>query len=465
MSIKYILEAVDKITPTLKKVQASFDNMNKSFDKTKNSLSKNSIEFEKFFNKIQQSVENTGKKLRNFGLELTPVSLGLGILGKSALQQSASFETLAIQLEILTGSAERGKELFNNLTRLAAETPFSLNEIVKSTRTILGSGISYEKSIDTIKMLGDVSAGSGANLESLAVVFGQVAGATKLQGQDALQFISNSIPIWQLLNKSTGLSIEQLKKLSSDGKISFGMLQEALKKATEQNGMYYKATDKLSKSLSGVFAKLKDDIDMALAKIGDNVVQTTDLKNSLNDVSAVIAKLTEKFNNLSPETKKFIVYFGIATTLLAPLLLGLGQLVITFSILAGSLGFLISGFASLGLGIIPIVVLTTALYKSWDKVIIVWDYAIDKLKQLWEWLTKVASIGIGKIANLFGFDNKMQIETTSNINTSNINNNKLQAGGSLDIFFNNMPQGTKANFTPTPKNFMNVGLNTVYGGI
>jgi hypothetical protein len=243
------------------------------------------------------------------------------------------------------------------------------------------------------------------------------------------------------------------------------MLQEALKKATEQNGMYYRATDKLSKSLSGVFAKLKDDIDMALAKIGDNVVQTTDLKNSLNDVSAVIAKLTEKFNNLSPETKKFIVYFGIAATLLAPLLLGLGQLIITFSILVGSLGFLISGFASLGLGIIPIVVLTTALYKSWDKVIIVWDYAIDKLKQLWEWLTKVASIGIGKIANLFGFDNKMQIETTSSINTSNINNNKLQAGGSLDIFFNNMPQGTKANFTPTPKNFMNVGLNTVYGGI
>ncbi len=78
-------------------------------------------------------------------------------------------------------------------------------EIVKATRTLLGSNIALQDVVATTKMLGDVSAGSGANLEQLAVVYGQVAGATKLQGQDAMQFISNGIPIYALLQKKYGL--------------------------------------------------------------------------------------------------------------------------------------------------------------------------------------------------------------------------------------------------------------------
>ncbi len=569
MSIKYILEAVDKITPTLKKIKTSFTSFNKSLskkvqlkcvDKITPTLKKikkyldkiksKSIEikntdkispalykmqksfdyfirnlnrvhyyanreryyanrnldraryyanreryyanrnldrnvnsryevglnpraYDNFFKdpnlksltyRMRRSVGGIGSEIRNAGLEFAPMSIGLAAFGKSALQQSANFESLAIQLEILTGSAKRGKELFNNLSNFAIETPFKMDEVVTSTRTLLGFGISYEKSIDTIKMLGDVSAGSGADLERLAVVFGQVAGLTKLHGQDALQFVSNSIPIWDLLSKSTGKSIKQLRKLSEQGKISFGMVQDAIRKATEENGMYYKATDKLSESLSGKFAKLQDKIDIALSKIGDDVVKNTNLKKGLDDVSKIIDNLTEKFINLSPETKELIIYFGIFAIIIGPLLLGLGQLIITFNIVAGSLAFLIARLKLLSLPVLIVIGVFLLLYNTWDDFRIVVDFLVDKLKELWQWLTKIASIGIGKITNLFGIDNKMQIETTSNINTSNINNNKLQAGGNLDIFFNNMPQGTKANFTPIAKNFMNVGLNTIYGG-
>jgi tape measure domain-containing protein len=414
--------------------------------------------------RMRRSVGGIGNEIRNAGLEFAPMSIGLAAFGKSALQQSANFESLAIQLEILTGSAKRGKELFNNLSNFAIETPFKMNEVVTSTRTLLGFGIPYEKSIDTIKMLGDVTAGSGADLERLAIVFGQVAGLTKLHGQDALQFVSNSIPIWDLLSKSTGKSIKQLRKLSEQGKISFGMVQDAIRKATEENGMYYKATDKLSESLSGKFAKLQDKIDIALSKIGDDVVKNTNLKKGLDDVSKIIDKLTEKFINLSPETKEFIFYLVLFSIIMGPLLLGLGQLIITFNIVAGSLAFLIARLKLLSLPVLIVIGIFLLLYNTWDDFRIVVNFLVDKLKELWQWLTKIASIGIGKIANLFGIDNKMQIETTSNINTSNINNNKLQAGGNLDIFFNNMPQGTKANFTPIAKNFMNVGLNTIYGG-
>jgi hypothetical protein len=62
MSIKYILEAVDKITPTLNKVKTSFDAFNKSFDKLKNkklevgldptmfdNFYKNAVKSERFF--------------------------------------------------------------------------------------------------------------------------------------------------------------------------------------------------------------------------------------------------------------------------------------------------------------------------------------------------------------------------------------------------------------------------------
>jgi len=192
--ISYIYDLVDNISPQLKKIQSNLEQVNNKVAQTAQSMSNS-------FNKIGDSLKQTSQSVKNIGSTLAPLSATMGLVGFKAISSASNFETLGIQLEILTGSAEKGKNLFQELAKYSAETPFELPEIVKATRTLLGSNIALKDVVATTKMLGDVSAGSGADISSLAVVYGQVAGMTKLQGQDAMQFVSNGIPIWALLQK------------------------------------------------------------------------------------------------------------------------------------------------------------------------------------------------------------------------------------------------------------------------
>jgi tape measure domain-containing protein len=358
--IKIVYDLIDKVSPQIKKINSiinnsasnlknSTGNMANSFSQFSNLANQNvkqlNQNFSENINQISNSIDNFGSSLKNAGGKFAPLSFGIGAVGLMSLKSTANLETLGVQLEILTGSAEKGKKLFDELNKFAAQTPFETPEIVQATRTLLGSNIALEDVVKTTKMLGDVSAGSGGSIKSLAVVFGQVAGMTKLQGQDAMQFISNGIPIWALLQKTTGKSIDQLRKMGSDGKISFKMVEEALTKATQKNGMYYQATEKLSQTLGGVFSTLKDNINLTLAGLGEDIVATTNLKQVMKDFAITIENLSNKFKNLSPVIKQFIIYAGIITVALAPALLILGSITSAFGIMLRGVSLVTGGFA------------------------------------------------------------------------------------------------------------------------
>jgi tape measure domain-containing protein len=483
--IKYVYDLVDKISPKLKTIQT---NLKATADK----VTDNGAVMAKGFDKMVSSLNKTGNSLKSASFNLAPISVAMGGLGIKALSSSANMETLAIQLEILTGSAEKGKKLFSDLNQYAAATPFQLPEIVKSTRTLLGSNIALEKATSTIEMLGDVSAGSGGDLQSLAVVFGQVAGMTRLQGQDAMQFISNGIPIWALLEKSTGKTVKTLRDMGSKGQISFKMVEDALTKATLAGGMYYQATEKLSTSLSGLYSTLKDQVNLAFAELGNEMVKAVDIKKLIKDLGEFAGKLTSYFKSLSPETKKFITYAVILGGVLAPVLATIGFMSIGIAALATSFSFL--NRIILANPIIAFIAAMVLLYNTWDDFRIVVDWVaesivgifttewtapfINALKDAWEWLDKILE-KTKPLSNFFS-NAKLIISTGADaINTkldekagivrdsfsANINQQQqLIAGGQMDINIKGLPKGSNSNFTPAPKSFMNIGVNSVYAG-
>jgi tape measure domain-containing protein len=414
--IKIVYDLIDKISPQIKKINSVINNsagnlknststMANSFSQFSNLVNQNAKQLNQNLseniNQISNSIDKFGSSLKNTGGKFAPLSLGLGAVGLMSLKSSANLEALAVQLEILTGSAEKGKKLFEELSKFAAQTPFETPEIVQATRTLLGSNIALEDVVKTTKMLGDVSAGSGGSIKSLAVVFGQVAGMTKLQGQDAMQFISNGIPIWSLLQKTTGKSTDQLRKMGSDGKISFKMVEEALTKATQKNGMYYQATEKLSKTLGGVFSTLKDNVNLTLASLGDDIVATTNLKQVMKDFAITIENLSNKFKNLSPGIKQFIIYAGMIITALAPTLLILGSITSAFGIMLRGVSLVTGGFALFTTAILAalnalrtiaviamanpfltIIVASALIYKYWGDISSIFSNIFSFIKQI-----------------------------------------------------------------------------------
>ena len=470
--ISYIYDLVDNISPQLKKIQSNLEQVNNKVANTAQSMSNS-------FNRVGDTLKQTSQSVKNIGSTLAPASVAMGLIGAKAISSASNFETLGIQLEILTGSAEKGKNLFQELAKYSAETPFELPEIVKATRTLLGSNIALKDVVATTKMLGDVSAGSGADITSLAVVYGQVAGMTKLQGQDAMQFVSNGIPIWALLQKSTGKSISQLRELATDGKISFDIVNKALTQATEKNGMYYQATLKLSKSLGGLYSTLKDNINIAFGELGAEMVKAINLQQLITQISDFASKLTAKFKSLSPETKKFITYAVLIVSVLAPValilgsLIGVAGLVISgFGLLAGAFAFL---FTPLGFSLSLFARLAIVLYNLKDELIIIYDflkdkfagafdYVADKIKMVMDLINKFRTdsavvlnfLGLDKMANFVS----PEINQPSQINKSQ----SLTAGGELNVNIKGLPKGSNSNFTPRPNSFLPVGINSVFAG-
>ena len=470
--ISYIYDLVDNISPQLKKIQSNLEQVNNKVAQTAQSMSNS-------FNRVGDTLKQTSQSVKNIGSTLAPASVAMGLIGAKAISSASNFETLGIQLEILTGSAEKGKQLFQELATFSAQTPFELPDIVQATRTLLGSNIALKDVVATTKMLGDVSAGSGADIKSLAVVYGQVAGMTKLQGQDAMQFVSNGIPIWALLQKATGKSIDQLRELASDGKISFEIVKKALTQATQESGMYYKAAEKLSKSLGGLYSTLVDQVNKAFGELGAEMVKAINLQQLITQISDFAGKLTAKFKSLSPETKKFITYAVLIISVLAPValilgsLIGIAGLVISgFVLLAGAFAFL---FTPLCFALSLFARLAIVLFNIKDELIIIYDflkdkfagafdYVADKIKMVMDLINKFRTdsavvlnfLGLEKMANFVA----PEINQPSQINKSQ----SLTAGGELNVNIKGLPKGSNSNFTPRPNSFLPVGINSVFAG-
>jgi len=399
------------------------------------------------FNRVGDTLKQTSQSVKNIGSTLAPASVAMGLIGAKAISSASNFETLGIQLEILTGSAEKGKQLFQELATFSAQTPFELPDIVQATRTLLGSNIALKDVVATTKMLGDVSAGSGADIKSLAVVYGQVAGMTKLQGQDAMQFVSNGIPIWALLQKVTGKSIDQLRELASDGKISFEIVKKALTQATQESGMYYKAAEKLSKSLGGLYSTLVDQVNKAFGELGAEMAKAINLQQLITQISDFAGKLTAKFKALSPETQKFITYAILITAVLSPAMLILGSL-------AGVLGLATAGFVLFGKAIAMIFAMNPwilglqlaigVMYLFKEELMIIYDFLQNKLVSAFDYVAEKLKMVMGLInefkadtsivLDFIGLDKLSEMVAPKMNQPAQINKTQqLTAGGQLDV--------------------------------
>src|SRR5262245_49255291 len=114
--------------------------------------------------------------------------------GYAAVKLAADYETVSIALEVMTGSAETGKKLLNEINQLAIETPFKSSGLQASAKELSAFGTEASQIIPTLRALGDVSSGvATGNLDEMmgriVLAFGQVRTAGRLMGPEARQFI------------------------------------------------------------------------------------------------------------------------------------------------------------------------------------------------------------------------------------------------------------------------------------
>jgi tape measure domain-containing protein len=234
-------------------------------------------------NKVEGSTKKAGVGFKDFAKQVAGYTTAAGLavsatkaiisgtinLAKESISLAMGFEKARISWGVMLGDMGEGEKMFSRIQDFAAKTPLSFEAVESAARTLKGFGIEAEDIIPTLGKLGDVSQGNSESLSHLALVFGQVKAQGKAMAQDLYQFVNAGIPIFDMLAKSMGVSAGEVKALGAEGKLTFEEIEKAITKATSSGGMFEGMMDKTSKTAAGQWSTAMDNAKMALADIGD----------------------------------------------------------------------------------------------------------------------------------------------------------------------------------------------------
>lgn len=280
---------------------------------------------------ISRKATSTGSRLReafsfsNFksslmslpGMEFltnpyTLISAGVGAvtaLGAQAEQTSVAFTTLVC-------SEEKAAGILKEINDFAAKTPYGNLDLIDNAKTMLNFGVQADKVNGYLRQLGDIAAGDKNKLGSLSLVFGQVASAGKMSGQDLLQFINAGFNPLKELEKMTGKTYAELQDMMSKGQIGFDAVAAAINHATSAGGAFAGMSDKLSQTVSGKFSTLVGNVQQAAV---------------------------DMFNEIKPIVNDIMDLFLAIVPPIASAIRGI------FSVIAGVIGFIVNWKTELGL--------------------------------------------------------------------------------------------------------------------
>ena len=213
------------------------------------------------------------------------------------------FEMQSRSLEVLLQNKDKANELWNQTVQLAIKSPFTVKQLVTYTKQLAAYRIESDKLYETNKMLADVSAGLGVDMNRLILAFGQVKAANFLRGTELRQFSEAGVNLLDELAKrftaleGRAVSVGDVFERVSKRMVSFTDVEAVLKTITSEGGIFYQMQEKQAETLRGQIMNLKDQIDLMFNAIGQ------DNEGFLKGLISTVKTLIENWESLTPLIK------------------------------------------------------------------------------------------------------------------------------------------------------------------
>lgn len=204
-----------------------------------------------------QSIAKTGFKAVATSVGVVSSAMA-GLIG-FGVKYNAEIEQLQTSFEVMTGSAEKAKDVISELQKIGAETPFETKDLAEVTQLLMNYGLTADDAIDKMKMLGDIAQGSAEKMDRIAMAYGQMSSAGKVSLEDIKQMIEAGFNPLKEISESTGESMDSLYDRISKGTISVDEITASMERSTSAGGKYFQSMEKQSKTLNGQISTLKDN--------------------------------------------------------------------------------------------------------------------------------------------------------------------------------------------------------------
>jgi hypothetical protein len=217
-------------------------------------------------------------QLTRFDSKIT--SLKGNIIGLSAIfatvtaslgyfvNEAAKMERVRISFKVLAGGLDVSRKLLKDILEFAATTPFEIPNVLETTKSLLAFGIQSKDMVDTMREVGDVSAGMDKDLNVLAQSYGRVVASGRLLGRVLYNLRLQGVPITEYLLKVTGeKTTARLDHLVSQGKISSEIFIKAWSQMRQERFM--NVLFEQAQTFLGILSNIKDQITLLAISIGD----------------------------------------------------------------------------------------------------------------------------------------------------------------------------------------------------
>lgn len=290
----------------LSRVRAEMDRLSQAND--------NASKKTKELQKNQRNLMDTAGQLQRKLALLFSVSAIQGYVSK-LVEVRGEFEMQQRSLQVLLQNKDEANALWDKTVSLAVKSPFRIKDLVTYTKQLAAYRVESDKLFETNKMLADVSAGLGVDMNRLILAFGQVKAANYLRGTELRQFSEAGVNMLGELAKyfteleGRAISVGDVFERVSKRMVTFQDVNEIFKRITSEGGIFFKMQEKQSETLKGMIMNFRDSMDLMLNDIGKD--QDSMLKNSIR----LAKEFVDNWRQFEPLIKtigtSFLAAFGV----------------------------------------------------------------------------------------------------------------------------------------------------------
>ena len=181
---------------------------------------------------------------------------------KNLIEVRSQYEMNERALGILIDSAERGTQIFNELSQMALVSPYTLIELSTAAKQLTAYDVAAKDVVDTTRRLADMAAAVGIPIERLTYALGQIKAYGYLNSRDARMFANAGIPLVKQLSDyytelegrlvSTADVYDRIKKKAID----YNEVMEVINKMTDEGGKFFDFQAKMADTLKVRLANL-----------------------------------------------------------------------------------------------------------------------------------------------------------------------------------------------------------------
>jgi tape measure domain-containing protein len=241
-------------------------------------------------NMTQKVISNMGGSLGKLGSvalsaagAVAGLAVGVAVIGKSAFEQYAAFDSLVKALESVEGSADKARLAISDLKQIAKSPGIGFEEAVRGYTGLRNARVGGGLAQSLIAGVGNANARSGGGVEQFGramLALQQIAMKQFLQGEELLQLMEAGIPVQGLMRDRFGTAdTEELKKRGITSAMVLVALNEELGKLPKAAGGAQNTLDNLSDSIKFAFINAGSglaSVQGPLDKFSESISSLTD---------------------------------------------------------------------------------------------------------------------------------------------------------------------------------------------